>query len=692
MKTALTVSLADLRYNYSGYLANDCMPLGVGYMKAVMDRDLPEVRSHLFVYPDRLWDAIKNDPPDVLMLSDYCWNEALSLHFARLAKQIRPDTLVVLGGPNISIEPERQIAFVRAHPYVDVYILGEGDFLAAEVAKHYLEADKSIAKLGERDIPSAVYRRNGEVIRTSTWNRHKEVDDIPSPWVTGVLDEFFDGKLAPLMETNRGCPFTCTFCVQGTGWYTKVHNFSIERVKQELEYIARRITSVCPAMGTLRLADSNYGMYERDVEISGFIGELMKEYKWPTYVDATTGKNRPERIIQSVEKVSGALILYQAVQSLDENVLRNVKRSTIKLEAYEQLLVHMRGRGMRSNSDLILALPGETLQTHVAALHKLLDAGVSQVNNFQLMMLKGSELETLETRRQFGFQTRYRILPKNFGIYGGEKVFDVEEIVVATDTLPFEDYVQARKYLLVSAAFWRTDYLEIALQFAEKFGVKRSAWLDRTLQAMHQSQGTMREFLDNFVAQTIGELFPTKEACIEFYSQPANFDRLQRGEVGENLANLHNAMASFYIWPEICKMGMDVTRQLMEERQVDQEVPNFDEFWNDLHRFLELRHASGRAVEQVMAPSRACLSYDFERWVADGAPKDPSSYRLPEPREFEFKLSEEGVRGLSGMFNVWSTSAQGLAKLVTRINPNWQVKECRLVEGAVPDERAMYAQ
>ena len=39
--------------------------------------------------------------------------------------------------------------------------------------------------------------------------------------VTGVLDEFFDGKLAPLLETNRGCPFQCTFCVQGVRWYTK---------------------------------------------------------------------------------------------------------------------------------------------------------------------------------------------------------------------------------------------------------------------------------------------------------------------------------------------------------------------------------------------------------------------------------------------------------------------------------------
>src|SRR3989442_5372524 len=89
-----TVYLADLRYNYSGVLANDCMPLGVAYMKAVMDRDLPDVRSRLFAYPDRLLDAIDQHPPDVLMVSNYLWNEALSFHFARLARRKRPDTMI----------------------------------------------------------------------------------------------------------------------------------------------------------------------------------------------------------------------------------------------------------------------------------------------------------------------------------------------------------------------------------------------------------------------------------------------------------------------------------------------------------------------------------------------------------------------------------------------------------------------
>ena len=55
------------------------------------------------------------------------------------------------------------------------------------------------------------------------------------------MDKFFDGKLSPMLETNRGCPFTCTYCHEGHSLITKVNYFSIERVFAELDYIASKI-------------------------------------------------------------------------------------------------------------------------------------------------------------------------------------------------------------------------------------------------------------------------------------------------------------------------------------------------------------------------------------------------------------------------------------------------------------------
>jgi radical SAM superfamily enzyme YgiQ (UPF0313 family) len=681
--TQPSVYLADLRYNYSGVLANDCMPLGVAYMKAVMDRDLPDVTSRLFAYPDRLLNEIERQPPDVLMLSNYCWNESLSCHIAKLAKRICPDMLVVMGGPNISLEPERQREFLAARPAIDLYLMGEGDFLASEIVKHFLDSGRSVKAMGSREIPSSLYRRpDGEVVRTGPWDRHRSLDDIPSPWLTGILDEFFDGKLAPIIETNRGCPFTCTFCCQGTNWYTKVNYFSKERLREEIFYIAKKIAELSPLMHTLRIADSNYGMYERDAEISGYLGETQKLYKWPTYIDATTGKNRPDRIIKSIEKVNGAMLLYQAVQSLDEDVLRNVKRQTIKMEAYEQLRVYMRGRGLRSNTDLILGLPGETLKTHSDGIGALLDAGLNQVTNFQLMLLKGTELETTESRKMFQFRSGFRILPKNFGVYGGEKVFDVEEVVCATDTLPFEDYLSARKVALACAAFWHDNYFDKVIGFAEQLGIKRSQWLHAVLEEMERSTGAVRKFLDDFVTETTNELFPTREACVEFYSSEENFARLQRGEVGDNLMHKYRAIASFHIWPAISKCAMDATRKLLTEAGLDQQIPDFDVFWENFRCYVDLAHASGYTTADILSQPEACMEYDIEGWLSAGAPLDPSPFKRPAAERVRFRLNDDSARELHAALQSWTDELKGLTKMVTRIQVVWQERQCHVVREA----------
>jgi radical SAM superfamily enzyme YgiQ (UPF0313 family) len=653
------------------------MPLGVAYMKAVLDRDVPEVTSRLFAYPDRLLDTMKQDPPDVLMLSNYTWNEALSFHIARLGKRMRPDMFVVMGGPNIPIEDERRVTYFNEHPEIDLYVLGEGDFLAAEVVRHYLDAGKDLKKLGSREIPSSLYRdAGGGAILQKMWPRKADIPEIPSPWLTGIQDEFFDGALAPMIETNRGCPFTCTFCVQGTSWYTKVHNFSIDRIKEEIGYIARKIRERSPSMGTLRIADSNYGMFERDIEISEHIGKMQKDYGWPNYIDATTGKNRADRIVKSVEKVSGALVVYQAVQSLDETVLKNVKRSTIKLEAYQQLLMYIRGRGLRSNSDLILGLPGETLESHVSSIRKLLDGGASQVTNFQLLLLKGSELETEESRRQFQFTTRWRIGPKNFGVYGGEKVMDTEEVVVATDTLTFQDYLKSRQYALVSAAYWHDSLLEDILNFAGQFEVKRSQWLDRVLALMESDTGKVRKFLDDFIQETRNELYPSKEALIEAYSREEAFPRPLRGEIGDNLMHKYRAIASFHIWPEIFELGAKAARELLVEHGIELQLHGFEAFWSDFTQYVFHSHAHGNNIEEVVASRKVLQVYDIKKWIEGGAPKNPEPYLLHEPQEYEFKLSEAGARELRKAFQVWTSDIKGLSKLVTRIQLAWQVRTC----------------
>ena len=114
----------------------------------------------------------------------------------------------------------------------------------------------------------------------------------------------------------------------------------------------------------------------------------------------------------------------------------------------------------------------------------------------------------------FEFKTAFRVLPKMFGIYGGEKVFDVDEAIFSTSTLSFEDYITARKHHLMSSIFWNDSWFRLAVDYAAQFGVKRSQWLRAMLPAMEKETGALRKMLDDFVYETKHELFPTREACV----------------------------------------------------------------------------------------------------------------------------------------------------------------------------------
>jgi radical SAM superfamily enzyme YgiQ (UPF0313 family) len=670
------VYLADLRHKIGDQTSNPCMPLGMAYMKAVMDRDLPEVASKIFAYPDHLLEEMKSNPPDVLMLTNYVWNEQLARYFTRVVKQIQPETLVVVGGPNIPVELERQMKFFDGWEDLDAYALGEGDFLATEIVSRFLDVGKSVTKLAKAGIPSSIFRSDNMLLNEPSWSRERDLGKIPSPWLNGVQDLFFDGQLIPLIETNRGCPFKCTFCVQGTQYYNRLSHFNADQVKEELTYIAKRIRDRCPNMGALTVADPNYGMYKRDVEISAHIGSLQKKFNWPSLIDCSTGKNAPDLIIKSIENTNGAMLMLHAVQSMDDGVLDHIKRSNIKLDTYEKVTEHLGSKGLRTFSQTILGLPGETLKTHLTGLERLIDQGVNSIQSFQLMLLNGSEIESNSSRSEFKFESKFRISPRCFGVYDGRTVFDMEEVVISTNSFSFADYIFARQYHLAYMVFWSQDWFNDLFRYARNFGLKYSICAKAMVEEIKSDNGALGEFMREFIEETHGELFSTREECAEFYSEKNNFEKLERGEIGDNLLNKYRARASFLLWPQVCQLATKVVRELVLNQTSDKLDAGFDLFWDDLCRFVEYRHAYGETLDDILTPVNCQLRYDISQWISDGHPKDFSTYKLKTPKSFLFKLTEISAREIRNAIDTWSTDLCGLTKVARHLKVTSQVRQC----------------
>lgn len=667
----MKVYLADLRHVLHCTPYNDSMPLGVGYMKAVMDERLPQVSSRIFAFPSKLDDALAQNVPDVLMLTNYMWNCSLSYYYAKKVKQLNPNALIVMGGPNIPIEDERRIEFLKERPAVDIYITGEGDFIASDLVEWFIEDGLNIKQLLQRDIHSAVYKHNGTFVSTTLKPRTRNLDEIPSPWLTGIMDEFFEDNLFPLYETNRGCPFTCTFCVQGVKWYTKVSYFSLERVKEEIYYIGKKVHELAPHMKTLVIADPNYGMFERDIEISGYIGEMQKLYQYPLIISATTGKNQAERVMQSLEKVNGALVMYLAVQSLDHDVLENVKRSNIQLGAYQEIQTQITARGMRSNSDMILGLPGDSLQSHVGSLRKLIDMGTSRLNNFQAILLKGSEMETTEARQKYKYNSKYRVLPKSYGQYGNDKVLEVEEIIVSSDSMNFDDYLTARTYHLAIGAFWNHGRFAAITEFMNRNGISNWQWLDAVTQNLTK-QPVLEQFVANFIKETKGELFDSEEDAIAFYQNDKHFKLLLDEGLGDNIFYKHAGLASFCYWKEITKCVFDASWKLIKHL----ELPDgFEALWHDAMEYYKHLYAAGPNQEDLLESSQLVLNFDIPQWLSDGMPLKTISYQYCTPQTITIAINAKHYNALVDVMKTRPYNLQNISKFVRSVNSEWMKRE-----------------
>ena len=542
----MRIFLADLGHNLLT-VSSDTYPLGIAnlaaWTRAHMRGDEPEIR--LFREPQDLRAALDAGPPDLLGLSNYAWNEELAHHFAGYARRRHPQILTVMGGPNYPLVPEVQEAFLHGLPDVDVYTCGptyEGERAFLELVRRYSDVGLSRQGLFEGPVPGNhwIDPRTGELVRGPEVERIRDLDEIPSPYREGWMDPFLTSGYFPLLQIVRGCPFTCTFCNSGVRSNSRTYAHSVEEVKADLVWLAEHVSPET----TLCLADDNFGMYPRDEEIADYIGWLQDEYGWPVYIRTTTGKNKIDRIIRVMRKARGALPMTAAVQSMNPEVLANIKRDNINLNTYRAIQAELDLQGMQSYGELILCLPGETRASFMQAVETLLDAGAKRISAHQLMLLHGAELSDPASREKFRFGTRHRVVARNIGDYTGQPVVEVEELVVETPDFSFQDYLDTRVFhLLLTIYFYEGNYEE-AFEFARGHGVKPFDLIVRLARMLDGAPEEFRQVIDDFQRESREELFDTREECLEW--SRAHYDELVDGTLGGNLLSRYSMIGRFF--------------------------------------------------------------------------------------------------------------------------------------------------
>ena len=510
----MRIYLGDLYYDQ--HRPKGPVPLNAAYVAAYCAETLGKsVDITLFKSPGDLLDAIDTAPPDVLGLSNYIWNERLSAFVADYAKSIKPQTLVLMGGPNIRLDRDGMAAFLRRYRQVDYYIPYAAEQPTSRLLTAISARDPADRQRGLEVSGCLTLDCDDLLVGKEDIDPRTELDYLPSPYLTGWLDPFLRAGYTPLFETNRGCPYHCTFCVWGISALSKVKRFSDARVHAELNHAAASSVPV----PLWRLADANFGILKRDAEIAQKIRDIHDARpELFGYVDVWWAKNPTQTMVDVARALGNLTMGYVAFQSLDEDVLANIKRSNISTGRLTEFIGQIAPYVDGLHTDLLVGLPGESKSSHLQSYRKALEIGFTSIGGGEIRMLPGSEMDTPESRTRYGLRTKWRISEGDVGVWRGQHVFELEEGIRGSDVMSEQDMLELRAIRAVLYGCITLGYLG---PLVSAMRVLKRDLVGLLTQVVDRAQagGALAKILDSLKAMARDEWFATEDEAHRHLSQ-----------------------------------------------------------------------------------------------------------------------------------------------------------------------------
>jgi len=652
--------------------ANNLIPLSVGLLGCHLKKNIPEINVTVLKKSTEILPFLDKKKPDVLGICNYLWNANLANRLSRYAREKNPKTFIVFGGPEINKQRSDEETFFQKYSHADMLIQGEGELAFTQLIKMYLEEGKDSKKVRLRinELGNCFYiNEQRQLVSGPQFSRIKHLDDVPSPYITGLFDHFLaDDSYQPLIQTNRGCPYKCTFCSEGSDYYNKLHFHSIDFVKKELDYIAERVN---PSVG-LYIADSNLGMYKQDLEIAYHLKKLQDKYNWPMQIAVSTGKSQLQRIKKVAEIVGNAFKITNAIQSRSNDVLDAIKRkNAATLDEF------MKDLDSVSSPEIILPLPKETKKSFMDGLNDLLDirAGKApvQFTIYPALLLNNTEMNNDVKNKKQDLRVKYRNTHNLIGWVAGELVCETELNIYSTETMTEEDVWEARKYAILMTALLREEPLNEIFYYLDTKGIKRSTLTMSLYNNIDTAPSEIQECFKSIHRSITTEGFVTEKEVFEHmrkYEEDYKYGRRGGGTLRYCQKFWIDHFDAMIEW-----IFQRLNIIFFDNKETKEEL-------NALHQFFILLHYERSRLYSVKKPLiEKKFDYDILRWMEHAPNKKLSEFKKAVTYFFEetkySKISKE---------KVWSSFGFNLSKKeeynYTWVNRLWLSRTQRRISRA----------
>lgn len=284
-------------------------------------------------------DTLASEKPDVLGFSVYDENINRVLVWARYAKQLRPEILVILGGPQITFMPGEALAQMKD---VDILCRGEGESVLPALGQA-LDTGRPLA-----EVPGICYLEQGKAVDTPQADLVEDLDLLPSPYLEEIIDTA--GKSRVILLTSRGCTSPCTFCYTTRASNKKVRFHSIDRVIAEIKHLQAR------GINDFWFADPNFAFSrKRLVEL---LQKIIAECPPITFWCQTRYNLMDDELLDLLKK-AGAHTIAFGLESADHEVLTRINKG-LNPEKIATVIGEVQQAGINVELFTLFGLPGES--------------------------------------------------------------------------------------------------------------------------------------------------------------------------------------------------------------------------------------------------------------------------------------------------------------------------------------------
>lgn len=391
--------------------SKDHLPLALGMIRSYIETfENGKLLEHyhllpiVSMMPTEMHKVFERFGPGVWLFSNYMWSIHYNLEYSEAVKaELGPENVTIHGGPSTPKYEKACQRFMDENPHIDYAVRGEGEITVAELLSALATVDGGRTAL--EGIASITYRSGTDplapLVRTGERLRAMDVDQFPSPYLNCAFNDYGGEVVAAILETNRGCPYGCTFCDWGSATQQKIRRFDMDRISQEIDWIGRNQIRV------LWIADANFGIFNRDIEITQCIADTKEKYGYPREVVVNYPKNATKKIAEVVKILVAAGICGQgiiSIQTTDTQTLKIIRRDNIKTSKYDELEQIFRSQNLPLSTDLMIGLPGATVESFKGDLQYYFDHDVT-VKAYRTQLLPNSPMADPGYMSEYAIQT-----------------------------------------------------------------------------------------------------------------------------------------------------------------------------------------------------------------------------------------------------------------------------------------------